>query len=369
MGPQRSKTVTADEPLRYGLIGVGMNGRGHIGCLRELVGVEIAAVADPHEPSRLQGLEALGREVPAYADHREMLEKETLDAVVVATPNYTHAEIVCDALEAGRHVLGEKPLDAGIDGCNRIVETAARTGQIYQIGLELRYSAVWRRVRGLIEEGRIGTVRQLWCKEFRGPWAQKVNQWITQKDKTGGALVEKDCHHFDLFNWFVGKRPLRAAGFGTCDLVYGAEHFGGITPDVLDNAQIVVQYDGGAVATLMLCMYCPGYQEGLEIGVIGTEGWIVACSGREDVLRLFGREGDETATIRFDLPAHVRKTSHGGAVYAEHVAFAANVRNGRRPLTDAVVGWWATAVPMAAERAVAEQRIVDVAEVGPAPAA
>ena len=57
-----------------------------------------------------------------------------------------------------------------------------------------------------------------------------------------------------------------------------AERFEGVTPDVLDNAQVLVHFRSGAVATLMLCMYCTGYREGLEIGVIGTEGWMIANS-------------------------------------------------------------------------------------------
>ena len=349
--------------LRYGLVGSGQMGRGHIGALEAVKGVEIVALADPHAPSRESALEALGRSVPVYPDHEKLLAQEQLDAVVVATPNVTHADIVCDALDAGVHVLGEKPLSATEEGCARIVAAAGRAAGIYQNGLELRYSAIWQKVRSMIEQNAIGRVRQLWCKEFRGPWGLKVDQWITQNAKNGGTLVEKDCHHFDLFNWFTDSRPTDVAGFGTCDLVHGADRFEGVTPDVLDNAQVVVRYESGAVATLMLCMYCDAYKDGLEVGVIGTEGWIVANQfGGQTRLRHTPREGGTTVTMDFNLPADVRKISHDGLVYFEHLAFRDNIRAGRQPLTDAQVGWWAAAVGMAAERAVAERRVVDMAE-------
>jgi len=362
----RNHRASGKEKLRYGLIGVGSMGRGHIGAIKHIEDVEIAAIADPFPPSREKALELLAGDVPGYDDYRQMIDIEQLDAVVVATANHTHAEIICDALQAGLHVLGEKPMSSTIEGCNRILQASSRARGIYQIGLEMRFTAICERMHEIINEDRIGRVRQLWCKEFRGPWAQKVDQWITQRDRSGGALVEKNCHHFDLFNWYVGRRPVRVAAFGTRDLVYGAETFG-ITPTVLDNAQAVVQYETGAVAALMLCMYCTGYREGLELGIIGTEGWIVANIGPGDCLRMSRRESNEVTTIEFDLPEDVGKTSHKGMVYCEHLAFRDNIRAGRRPLTDAVAGWWATVVPLAAETAVAENRVVDLAELGPFP--
>ncbi len=354
-------------PLRYGLIGVGGMGRGHLNVAKKIQGVEIAALADSFPENLAKGVEALGRPIPAYADYRELLEREALDAVVIATPDDTHADIACDALAAGLHVLAEKPMATTLEDCNRLLKAVESAETIYQVGLELRYKAIWQKVHALLREGRIGRVRQLWCKEFRGPWALKVDQWITQKQHTGGALVEKDCHHFDLFNWFTGDLPESVAAFGTVDLVYGPERFNGVTPDVLDNAQVLVQYRSGTVAALLLCMYCTGYREGLEIGVIGTDGWMTACTGATDRLRIFHRGDGKEEVLDFTLPEDIRKLSHAGAVYLEHAAFAENVRTGRRPLTDAAAAWWSTIVPLAAERAVVEKRVVSLDEYAPFP--
>jgi len=345
--------------LRYGLIGTGSMGRHHIRCLDCVDGVELVAAADPF-PGSLDAAKKLRAELHLYDDYRKMLQGESLDAVIVATPNDTHAEIVCDVLAADLHVLAEKPVASTLEDCNRVVEAAAHSDRILQIGLELRHAPIHVRMRELIDEGRIGKVRQLWCKEFRGPWEMKVDNWITQQSRSGGTLVEKNCHHFDLFNWYAGVRPVRVSGFGSCDLVYGEKHFG-IEPDVLDNIQVVVQYENGAVATQMDCMYCTGLAE-LEVGVIGTEGWLVATMGEKEALRIFRRGEGEVESEEFTIPATIRNTSHDGSVYYEHLSFADSIRNGGAPMPDVDAGWWGTVVGLAAEQAVREQRVVELSE-------
>ena len=206
----------------------------------------------------------------------------------------------------------------------------------------------------------MGRVRQLWCKSFRGPWELKVDQWIIKQSRSGGTLVEKNCHHFDLFNWFTDENPVEVSGYGTCDLVYGADRFG-VEPDVLDNVQVIVQYESGAVATQMSCMYCAGLNE-LEVGVIGTEGWLVSNTGSRDVLRIFQREVGEQELEVFEPPDDIRRRSHSGAVYLEHLAFADSIRNGTVPMVGAEEGWWSTVLGLAAEQAVREGRIVSLSE-------
>jgi predicted dehydrogenase len=345
--------------LRYGIIGTGSMGRQHIRCLELVDDVEIVAAADPY-PDSLDAAKKLRDDLHLHKDYRRMLQDDSLDAVIVATPNDTHADIVCNVLASDLHVLAEKPVASTLEDCNRVVEAAAESDKIIQVGLELRHAPIHVRMRELIDEGRIGKVRQLWCKEFRGPWEMKVDNWITQQSRSGGTLVEKNCHHFDLFNWYADQRPVRVSGFGSRDLVYGQDHFG-IEPDVLDNVQVVVQFENGAVATQMDCMYCTGLAE-LEVGVIGTEGWLVATTGEKEALRIFRRGEGEVNSEEFIVPATIRNTSHDGSVYYEHLSFAESIRNEDTPLPDVEDGWWSTVVGLAAERAVQEQRVVELSE-------
>ena len=346
--------------LQYGLIGTGQMGRGHIGALSLVDEVEIVALADKEETSLAKAKEALGREVWSTSDHRELLGRKDVDAVIVATPNFTHADIVCDALRAGKHVLCEKPMATTLEGCERIIAAAEESGKTYQVGLEFRFASGLRRVRKLIDEGELGQVRQMWFTEYRGPWMRKVEEWITQKAKSGGTLLEKNCHHFDLFNWMAGAKPIRVAGFGSVDLVYGKERFGGVAPDVLDNAQVVVQYEDGAVACLLLNMYCRHYERGPEACVVGRDGYAL-WSARDEVV-CGKRERDERMTFKVAIPDHIKEKSHSGLVYYEHVAFMNSIRNGTPPVVNGRIGWWSVLVGLAAERAVAENRTVELSE-------
>ena len=348
------------DKLAYGLIGTGGMGTGHINTLSLVEDVDIVAIADSFAPNLDKAREALGGDVWSTADYRELLARADIDAVVVATPNCTHADIVVDALNAGKNVLSEKPMATTVADCRRVMQTEEATGLVYQVGLELRYGKQYEKKAQVLQSGELGEVRHVWCKEFRGPWGHKVNDWIVQKRYSGGTLLEKDCHHFDLFNWFVGSRPVRVAGFGTVDLVYGTDRFG-VEPDVLDNAQVIVSYENGAVAVLMLNMYCQGIGEGLEIGVVGRDGWVQSSLSRNEIV-VRKRLGDDRQTHTFDVPEHIRKQSHHGMVYYEHVAFAESVRTGKRPRVGSEVGFWSTVVALAAERAVEENRVVEIAE-------
>ena len=345
--------------LRYGIIGCGSNGRGHIGALRHVEGVEIAALADPHMDNLEKGRSMVDGNPFATDDHRELLAHGDLDAVVVSTPNITHADIIVDALQAGKHVLGEKPMATTMRDCARIRKAAGESGRIYQIGFELRFNGEVQRMKEWLTANKIGVVRQMWFCEFRGPWMRKVNEWITQKEKSGGTLLEKDCHHFDLFNHFSGSRPLRVAAFGGVDRVYGKEHFGGVEPDVLDNAQVLVEYEDGAVACLMLNMFSHRTDRSGEMGVIGRTGHMLWKSQRQEVFCRLG-DAQDGVFFRNEIPPEVRATSHGGMIYYEHLAFRDGIRTGKPVGPGADEGWWSTMLGLAAEKAVEERCVISL---------
>lgn len=82
------------------------------------------------------------------------------------------------------------------------------------IGHELRYSPFFQKVKSLVDAGDIGRPRMVWTREFRGPFQPKSQNWIQDKRHSGGILVDKNCHQFDLMNWWAGVRPVRVAAFG-----------------------------------------------------------------------------------------------------------------------------------------------------------
>ncbi|MFH0965104.1 MAG: Gfo/Idh/MocA family oxidoreductase [Planctomycetota bacterium] len=337
--------------LQIGLIGAGQMGRGHIACLKRIDEIDLRALADPHEPSIRQTLEAVGGEVAVYDDYRDLLSRADVEAVIVATPNFTHADIVVDALAAGKHVLCEKPMATTPEDCDRMIAARDQSGKILQIGLELRSDAAMRKVHDLLRAGEIGRPWSLWIKEFRGPFLLKVDRWITKKDRSGDTLVEKDCHHYDLFNWFADSPVRYAAAFGGCDVEL--DH-----SDVLDNAWTIQEHANGARSALGLCMFADRSPHGPEVGVIGSEGMIVHQYGGP--VRLYPRRDNAERLHDVTVPPDIAPLSHNGAVYYEHLSWLSAIREGAPVRVTGEIGRESVIVGLACQRAIAERRVVDL---------
>ena len=155
---------------------------------------------------------------------------------------------------AGKHVFAEKPVATTVADCRRMVDAAERSDHILFIGHELRYSAYFQKVRDLVADGAVGTPQFVWCKEYRGPFMEKVDRWIIDGHRSGGAMVDKNGHHFDLMQWWLNARPKRVTALG-------CKKFNNITGDadeVIDNAAVSIEFDNGAIGNLNLCMFAPG---------------------------------------------------------------------------------------------------------------
>ena len=130
-----------------------------------------------------------------------------VDAVVVATPNMTHAAILRDVLASPLPVLVEKPLCTTIADCREVVDAANRRDAMVWVGLEYRYMPPVARLIERVHDGDVGAVRMVAIREHRFPFLPKVGDWNRFNANTGGTLVEKCCHFFDLMNHIVGARP------------------------------------------------------------------------------------------------------------------------------------------------------------------
>ncbi len=354
----------AGDTLRYGIIGTGMMGCEHIRNLALLPGVAVTAIADADERSRGWGRAAVGRDVEVYDDYRELLRRAAVDAVVVATPNHTHAAVL-DAVFATRlHVLVEKPLATAVDDAKRIVDAAAKHAGIVWVGMEYRYM---RPVARLVEEVHDGAVGRLWMlaiREHRFPFLRKVGDWNRFNRNTGGTLVEKCCHFFDLMRLIVRERPLRVYASGGCDVNHRDESYGGERPDILDNAFAVVDFAGGARALLDLCMFAEHSTNELEIAATGDRGKVEAFVP-EHRLVLTRRDRDEPAVVRFPIDAGLAKAgAHHGSTFFEHLAFRDAIRSGGAPAVSVADGALAMAMGAAGEQSVRLRRPVELAELG-----
>ena len=189
------------DEIRYGIIGTGMMGVEHIYNVRHLDGAKLTAVSDPDAVSRETGRKAADvPEAAAFADHRELLGSGLCDAVVVATPNHTHADVLVDVLAADVHVMAEKPLCTTVEDCKRVLAAVEGHRGVAWMALEYRYMAPIARLVEEVDVGTAGTVHMVAIREHRFPFLPKVGDWNRFTANTGGTLVEKCCHFFDLMN-------------------------------------------------------------------------------------------------------------------------------------------------------------------------
>ena len=368
MHPLPTDARRSSDTVRYGIVGVGMMGLEHLRNLAALPGAEVTAVSDPHGPSRQAALgeaAAAGVASPAvFEDHRALLDSGRCDAVVVASPNMTHAAVLDDVLTTDLPVLVEKPLCTTVADCRAVVEAARDRRGIVWVGLEYRYMPPVAALIGEVAGGAVGRVRMVALREHRFPFLPKVGDWNRFSRNTGGTLVEKCCHFFDLMCLVVGDRPVRVLASGAQDVNHLDERYDGETPDILDNALVIVEFADGVRASLDLCMFAEGSRNQEELSVVGDAGKVEAFlpSG---VLRVGTRAGWGPGVVERvvadDRVAH--EGFHHGASYLEHLDFLDAVRTGRPPTVGVEDGLWSVAVGVAAHRSIDEGRAVTLAEV------
>ena len=196
------------ETVRYGVIGAGLMGIEHINNLLVLPGAEIAAIADPDEDSLNTAKTLVNSKTKFYKNHRELLEESACDALIVATPNMTHTEILLEIAETGLPTLVEKPLCTTVADCKRVIEKAKDRCKIW-VGLEYRYIPAIAELIQNVSTGVIGPIRMVAIREHRFPFLEKVGNWNRFNENTGGTLVEKCCHFFDLMRLISGSNPFQ----------------------------------------------------------------------------------------------------------------------------------------------------------------
>ena len=351
--------------LRYGIIGTGMMGCEHIRNLASIAGARVAALADPHAESLQRGLEACAERaggVETYADPLEMLERASLDAVVVASPNHRHAEILDALFETDLHVLVEKPMCTTLEDCRRVLSRAAEHRGVFQVGLEYRHMAPVAAFLSALEAGAVGRLKMLFIREHRFPFLPKVEHWNRFNRNSGGTLVEKCCHFFDLMNLAIGADPIRVFASGGQDVNHLDESYDGEVPDILDNAFVLIDYANGVRACLDLCMFAEGGRNEQELVATGDGGKLECTLPGAELVTSTRRYRDfRVEKIPAD-PRVIHTGLHHGASFIEHLDFLAAIREGRRATIGAAEGLRSVALGVAAQHSIEEGRAIPMAE-------
>jgi predicted dehydrogenase len=304
-----------------------------------------------------------------------------VNCLLIASPNFLHLPQL-EEIAATRPlpVLCEKPLFTDIADAPRLARLRAGYPAPVWVAMEYRYMPP---VAELIRQAAAATggIRMLTIREHRFPFLPKVGAWNRFNAQSGGTLVEKCCHFFDLMRLMAGADPVRVMASAGQDVNHRDERVGGVQPDIWDNAFVVVDFAGGLRAMLDLCMFAEGsrYQE--EISAVGPQGKIeclVPGPGRfwpdhlgappvaQVIVSPRNPKGPRTLEVPVD-PAILAAGDHNGATFYQHQRFAQVVRGGAAAEVGLSDGWWAAAIGMAAQVAAAEHRVVDLAAEGFAP--
>jgi myo-inositol 2-dehydrogenase/D-chiro-inositol 1-dehydrogenase len=345
----------SDDVVRYGVIGTGMMGVEHIRNVNALDGAVVTAIADPHAPSRASGAQAADGDVAVFESHVDLLASGECDAVVIASPNVTHVDLLRDVLPAPVHVMIEKPLCTTVADCERVLDLAAERPDhlVTWMAMEYRYMPAAAELIRLVHDGAVGTPRMVAIREHRFPFLVKVDNWNRFSENTGGTLVEKTCHFFDLMMQITGARPVRVFASGDQSVNHLDESYDGETPDMLDNAYVIIDFDDGSRGLLDLCMFAEASVNEQEIVVTGDVGKMEALV-TESILRI-GKRADgqhvvDTHHIHHDGIKHVGL--HHGSSYLEHVDFAETIRSHAAPKVTLMDGLRSAAIGFAAHRSI-----------------
>lgn len=348
--------------LRYGLIGAGMMGREHIRNIALIDGVEVTAIADPDPTMRSASLDQQGGTAHVFDDWREMVSAEICDAYVIASPNDRHYATLLDLLPGNKPILCEKPMCTTVADCREVVAAAERRNAPLWIAMEYRYMPPVQRLIAEVDGGTAGQPVMMAIREHRFPFLEKVADWNRFSARTGGTLVEKCCHFWDLMRLVLKSDPVSVYASGAMDVNHRDELYDGRTPDIVDNAFVVVQFANGTRGMLDLCMFAEGSYWQEVISVTGPKARIEAKipgparfspDKRERASQVVIADRSAKREVAEDLqvdPEVLGAGDHHGSTYYQHMRFADLVRAGTgSPEVTAEDGLWSVLVGAAAE--------------------
>lgn len=255
------------QPLKAGLIGCGNIGtRAHAPAYAKLPGVNLAAACDLVR-ERAEAV-AAGHDAEVFSDYRTLLDRHDIDLVDICVPTGQHAALIVAALEAGKHVLCEKPVARTLEQARQVQEAAAQSGKMIMIGHTRRFDHRYIEMKKVIESGELGQpvyIRR--AERQRLPFPPDTWHW--QADDGGGVVMDICIHIADLLRWYYAEDPLSVYAVGH------RVHAAARQAESYDHALITFTFPGGKTGYAEASWaYPPDFGGGLyaSLDVVGTLG-------------------------------------------------------------------------------------------------
>lgn len=343
--------------LKIGVIGVG--GRGYVAKNAHLpeIGCRLVAGADVREDHLKNFKEFAGEDVFVTNDYKKLLKIKDIDAVFVTSPDFLHEEHALAALQAGKHVYLEKPMAITIEGCDKLLKMAYKTGAKLYLGHNMRHFPVVLKMKEIIDSGLIGDIQAGWCRHFVNYGGDAYfRDWHSEQKNATGLLLQKGAHDIDVMHWLMGGYTKKVVGMGMLSVYdkckrrspsvpgcakWSAEQWPpleqtGFSPviDVEDHNMIMMQLDNGSQACYMQCHYTPDAERNYTF--IGTKGRIenVGDYGKCQVHVWTKRGPRETPDVIHQLKPV--EGSHGGSDPAIVKEFINFIRTGVKTNTSPI---------------------------------
>ncbi|MDQ3649359.1 MAG: Gfo/Idh/MocA family oxidoreductase [Acidobacteriota bacterium] len=366
-----SRVLGANDRIRLGIVGAGGRGRSLMGSFKKFPQAEFVAVCDVYEPYQGLALKLSAAGAKATYDYRELLNDKNIDAIVNATPDHWHSQVLIDAVQAGKDVYTEKPFSLNIEQGEKMVKAVRATKQIVQVGMQRRSSEAVRGAKKLVDDGVLGEVvmaraQWFWNRKpmprtatlqgnldwdrFQGPAKQRraldavrFLNWRNFWDYSGGHMTDQGTHLMDVIQWFCndGNPPEAALSHGEIYVHIGAE-----TPDTFSA---IFEYPR-FLSTWTLC-YGNSYEDSWKIFLQGKQATMVID---DDGYRVFPEPWK-----RPDIPPKAMHEYKGGIPTEPHVLnFLECLRSRQEPNAPVEVGHKAVSAPHLANLAFHQKRRV-----------
>jgi predicted dehydrogenase len=364
-----------DKPeYKLNIIGTGIMGQEHLRVTLLEGRATVYGIYDPNPLSVEMAKQIFSRMAPennlvVYETLEQACTDPDVDGLIICTPNYSHIDVVKAAVTSGKHILLEKPMATTIHDANEICRLASNYDAVLQIGLQYRYKAIYvESIHEALERKSVGDIKMISILEHRLPFLDKVNQWNKFSIYSGGTLVEKCCHYFDLMNLFAQSKPVEVYATGSMAVNFLQFEYNNEASDILDNAFVYVVYENGIRASFNLCMFSPISYE--EIVICGDEGRLKAyeCEDFMSGARLkthfevMGGEHRPTRVSAPSYPTYIEGSGHNGATYYEHVNFIDTIKGDITTAASVDEGYWSIVVGVAAEESIRAGKPIKIEE-------
>ncbi|MBA4384928.1 MAG: inositol 2-dehydrogenase [Anaerolinea sp.] len=333
--------------IRVGVIGAGRIGKIHAGNLATRIpGVEVVAIADPNMEAARELAENL-HVASYYEDYRKILDDKSIDAVAICSSTDTHARFMIEAAEAGKHIFCEKPVDHSLEKIDAALAAVKKAGVKCQIGFNRRFDPNFKKVRQMVNEGKVGEVQILRITS-RDPAPPPVSYVKV----SGGMFLDMTIHDFDMARYLSGSEVVEVFAAGGVMVDPGIGEAGDI-----DTAVITLKFANGAIGTIDNCRKAVyGYDQRVE--VFGSKGMVAVANNTANSSVYSNEDG-----VVSEKPLYFFLERYMDSFIAEMADFIDAVREDKPTPVTALDGRKPVVIAMAANKSLKENRAVKLSEI------